>query len=58
MEAKFGCEIFKLVMDEDHYVNIVNTSIQWKEMVEKYGANINDLVSDLSLIKEHKEHYM
>ena len=26
-------------------------------MVEKYGANINDLVSDLSLIKEHKEHY-
>ena len=35
-----GSKIFKLVMDEDHYVNIVNTSIQWKDMVEKYGKTI------------------
>ena len=29
----------------------------WRWLCEEKGVNINDLVSDLSLIKEYKEHY-
>ena len=49
--------MFKLVRSEDHFITIMNTLVGWREMVEKYGVSINNLVSDLTLIKEHKEHY-